>query len=134
MQTFTFIPAASYCGVIFHAEQPFFPPSAGWAYWTPTDTDIRRAEMRLGAYLLVNASPLAKKLIRYNRQYVGVFRDGRRVIYINCFREDSKARWWMDRDWWTKPVVVDDGGDRYFQVWYDVESCEFSDLHINGEA
>jgi hypothetical protein len=136
VQTYTLIPAASYTGVIFHAEQPFFPPGTGWTYWTPTCRDITSAELCLGLYLAANAPQLAKKLIEYNRQYVGVLRDGRRLIYINCFPFDFG--WWtrpeVVPDWWTKPVVVRDGGDRYFQVWYDVESGECSDLHINGEA
>jgi hypothetical protein len=37
-------------------------------------------------------------------------------------------------DWRHEPVLVDDGGDCFFQLEYDVDAGRFSNLLVNGEG
>jgi hypothetical protein len=100
--------------------------------WTPGRSSVLKLEERIEAYLKKAAakrSPaLWSKLAKYKRQYVGVMRNGRKVIFINFFCDAFNA------DWKNNPVAVDDGGDCFFNLLYDPDSYAFSDLQINGEA
>ncbi|HUQ31384.1 MAG TPA: hypothetical protein VM095_04655 [Pyrinomonadaceae bacterium] len=100
--------------------------------WTPGRSSVLKLEERIEAYLKKAAakrSPaLWSKLAKYKRQYVGVMRNGRKVIFVNFFCDA------FDADWKNNPVAVDDGGDCFFNLLYDPGSYAFSDLQINGEA
>jgi hypothetical protein len=100
--------------------------------WTPDKNEIIKLEARIKAYLKKAAakrSPnLWSKLATYKRQYVGIMRDGRKLIFSNFFCTA------YDMDWKTKPVAIDDGGDCFFTVLYDSASASFSALQINGDA
>jgi hypothetical protein len=100
--------------------------------WTPGRNSVLKLEERIESYLKKAAakrSPdLWSKLAKYRRQYVGVMRSGRKVIFVNFFCDAFNA------DWKANPVVVDDGGDCFFNLLYDPGSSAFSDLQINGEA
>ena len=111
------------------------------AFWTPALADALALEQRLPDYLRRKvppqyrrrgwkppSPPLWERAPSYKRQFVGIRPKGRRVIYANFFCEGSE-------DYWrTRPVSVDDGGDCYFQVEYDVDKRTFSELQINGDA
>ena len=107
--------------------------------WTPALADVRALEQRLPDYLRRHLPPgywefhskdrpLWERAPGYKRQYVGIRKNGRRAIYANFFCDDDSP------NWRTTPVDVDDGGDCYFQVEYDVDKATFSDLSINGDA
>jgi hypothetical protein len=100
--------------------------------WTPGKNEVLKLEEKLESYLKKAAakrSPnLWSKLATYKRQYVGITRNGRKVIFANFFCHA------FDMDWKAKPVTVDDGGDCFFNVTYDPDSATFSDLQINGDA
>ena len=64
----------------------------------------------------------------YYRQYVGVLVRGRKLIYINAYRNVEGPGLTI------VPVGVCDGGDAYWGALYDPESRRFSDLAINGSA
>jgi hypothetical protein len=117
-------------GVIFRAEQGFQGDGTEAIYWTPTREQVLAAEERLGAFLQTAAPQIARRLPTYRRQYVGVLNKTQRLIYLNCFTFDART----DADWGVRPVQVEDGGDAYFQVFYDIDLGEFQDLYINGEA
>ncbi len=106
-------------------------------FWTPSTADVLALEGQLPDFLLSQPEDsearkydLWFKAPRYPRQYVGITRKGRRIVYANffCFRSKS------DPDWHVWPVDVDDGGACYFQVEYDVESGQFSRLSVNGSS
>ena len=111
---------------------------AGATPWTPAAADVEALEQRLPDHLRAalarqrpargGKAPLWERAKTYKRQYVGVRRDGRRIVFANFF-----CRAWKE-DWRTEPIVVEDGGDCYFQVEYDVDKASFSNLQINGEA
>ena len=90
-------------------------------------------EERLAAYLQTIITPhspdLAEKSATYKRQYIGFVRTNEQLIYANfmCDTFDESS-------WKTGPLIVDDGGDCFFQVVYNPTSQTFSDLLINGNA
>jgi hypothetical protein len=111
---------------------------AGATPWTPAAGDVDALEQRLPDHLRAalprqrpargGKAPLWERATAYKRQYVGVRRDGRRIVHANFFCDAWK------KDWRTEPIVVLDGGDCYFQIEYDVDKASFSNLQINGEA
>jgi hypothetical protein len=113
-------------------------------FWTPTVADVLLLEEQLPSYLKRELkddrgrpassgypalAPLWKRAPSYLRQYVGFWRRGRRVIYGNFLCDNS-----FHVDWHTTRIDVDDGGNCYFQVSYDVKDRRFFDLMVNGEA
>ena len=100
--------------------------------WTPSKEDVIKLEERIETYLkkaaAKNSPQLWSKLAPYKRQYVGITRNNRRLIFANYFCNA------FDVDWKTTAVAVLDGGDCFFTVVYDVARAAFSDLQINGEA
>ena len=109
-------------------------------FWTPTPSDVRGLEARLptylrspkarkaAAYCCPQPVPLATRAPSYKRQYVGVLDHGRRLIHASFFCEASGS------DWHRTPVDVDDGGDCYFQIDYDVRKRRFESISVNGGA
>jgi hypothetical protein len=123
-------------------------------FWTPTVADVEKLEARLPRYLREQLDrppprvkgkgkrkdaaleppprpkvPLAERVAAYKRQYVGLLKDGHRVVWANFFCDvDSHTSWRKS------PVDVDDGGDCYFQVEYDLDADTLSNLAVNGEA
>jgi hypothetical protein len=69
-----------------------------------------------------------ERLDEYQRQYIGLERNGKQIIYGNYFCDN------MGKNWRSEIVFVLDGGDCYFQVEYDVESGTFTKLLVNGES
>ena len=103
-------------------------------FWTPSVKDILKLEEKIAGYLSQNSSyfyrqpPVWERFDEYQRQYIGVEREGRLIIYGNYFCNSGGV------DWRQKLVVVIDGGECFFQVEYDVESGLFIKLLVNGEA
>jgi hypothetical protein len=102
-------------------------------YWTPAKEDVAKLEEKIEFHLRKvsdKRSPaLWSKLHDYKRQYAGIVEGGRKKIYANFFCNSAKIT-----DWKARPVAVEDGGDCFFQIKYDIEAGTFSDLYINGEA
>jgi hypothetical protein len=129
--------------VIFPAEQASEQGLGDWLveggktaeYWTPSEEDVLRLENGLGAYLQqINSDRfdqqkayIWERLDEYNRQYIGMILDGKRIIYANYFCDSVQ-------DWRKDFVFVMDGGDCFFQFKYDTDSAEFLDLQVNGNA
>ena len=102
-------------------------------YWLPDAGLIAELEAGLSGYLRSvddeRANALAGKVEAYARQYAGLVVDGRAVVYVNALCESTSD----DGRWTSELVVVEDGGDCYFQVWWEPATGEFRELHINGE-
>ena len=100
--------------------------------WTPSADDILKLEEKIAEYLSQNSNsfysqpPVWERLDEYQRQYIGFERGGRQIIYGNFFCNN------LGMDWRKKLVIVEDGGDCFFQVEYDVESEMFIKLLVNG--
>jgi hypothetical protein len=111
-----------------------FPADA--EYWSPTKADIRAIESGLPAYLQENKSAFYmtetlvwEKLDEYNRQYVGIVLEGRKIIYASYL-----CRIGEDTNWKEQFIFVADGGACYFQFKFNTSTGEFFDLLVNGEA
>lgn len=105
--------------------------------WVPSARDLRRLEADLkhlkGQRAAACCSPSAAldDALKYYRQYAGVIRGGRRLIYVNGFPEPPSSG--PDAiDWKQTPVIACDGGTSFWGVLYDPESRSFSQLAFNG--
>lgn len=130
--------------VIFPAEQVREQGIGDWfiqkgqtaEYWTPSEDDVLKLENGLGSYLQQAYSdrfdqqktPIWERLDEYNRQYIGIVLGGKNMIYANYFCDSGEMDWKKDF------VFVLDGGDCYFQFKYNIDSAEFFDLQLNGNA
>ena len=128
--------------VVFSAEQASEQSLGDWLvtnnqspeYWTPSEGDVEALENGLVTFLQSNpesfygGTPVWERLDEYNRQYIGMNLDGKRIIYANYFCDSAGS------DWRKGFVFVMDGGDCFFQFKYDVNSAEFFDLQVNGVA
>ena len=113
----------------------FLEPGQTAAYWTPAEEDILTLENGLAAFLQENPErftsqegPAWERLDDYNRQYIGLILNDKRIVYANFFCDTFETDWRKDF------IFVMDGGDCYFQFKYDVEGGEFFDLQVNGNA
>jgi hypothetical protein len=119
-------------GVIFPAGRGFvggYKHGVITEYWTPSEAEVIQAEVGLATYLTQVAPTLAGKYASYTRQYAGFVFEGHRRIFMNflCWPATSPG-------WRCASVGVDDGGDCYFQLEYDVTTGEYSHLSVNGLA
>ena len=100
--------------------------------WTPEVDQVQELESLLLKYLKAHP-PIDDKpvgnLSDYGRQYFGVTKKDRKLIYLNAFCNPSGF------DQWKKGMIlVKDGGSCYFQVYFDPARKEFIHLHYNGQA
>ena len=130
--------------VIFPAEQAREQGIGDWFvqngqtadHWTPSEDDILELENGLSSYLQqVNSdrfdqqkTQIWERLDEYSRQYIGLLLDGKKIIYANYFCDS------VEMDWTKDFIFVLDGGDCFFQFKYKVDSAEFFDLQVNGNA
>lgn len=69
-------------------------------------------------------------LAKWQRQYVGVARGGRRLIYGNYFtinHEDDVG------EWHSRPMVICDGGPSSFGAEYDFAAKRITRIDFNGD-
>lgn len=69
-----------------------------------------------------------KNLTKYKRQYIGITKNGKKIMHVNFFCETDGDEWKKER------IFVMDGGDCYFELDYDPIKRKYSALSINGEA
>jgi hypothetical protein len=70
------------------------------------------------------------KLDRFKRQYVPIINDkGQKEVWINFFCDGFGAD-----NWKTEIVQVEDGGNCYFNIKINLETKEYYELGINGNA
>lgn len=105
----------------------------GPPYWTPSLQDIAAAEAKLSDYLLVapneDAHDIPPRLDRYGRQYFGVSVRGRRILVINAF-----CRPFDEKRLRASLIMIADGGDCYFEAFYDMTTGKFAGISVNGYA
>ena len=97
--------------------------------WTPTKTQIREAEPAILEYIEKSDEKIFSNIEYYVCQYFGIIVNNRKHIYCNFL--------WLDQDveeWRSKLIEVDDGGNYYFQLEYDVRTKTCLNFSVNGEA
>jgi hypothetical protein len=68
-------------------------------------------------------------LDNYYRQYVPMINEkGEKEIWINCFCAD------FDTEWKNQLILVDDGGNCFFNLMINLDGMSFYDLMVNGHA
>lgn len=102
--------------------------------WEPTDTEIAGLEASLPLVPHLRAENwLPRYDLRidhpdqYFRQYFPVVWKGKKLVYVNAFRDESP-------DWRQRLVIIMDGGTRCWQAYYDPAAHAFLSLRINGVA
>jgi hypothetical protein len=112
---------------------PTAPSTGGWA---PDEAMVIEAEQALPRYLRTaaadpanasrkDAEEILARYAAYRRQYSGLTIDGRRILVVNAF-----CAW--TGDWRRHPVLVLDGGNCFFQAWFDPAKRTFTLLSVNG--
>jgi hypothetical protein len=121
-------------GIVVVASSKLVPPTYGYreeGYFTPEDEQIGWFEAGLATHLRASPPPRSPKLYAkyapYHRRYVGMRINGAKKLYTSfyCPRFDG----------WERPdVAVEDGGDCFFHVVYDVTRGSYELVSVNGEA
>ncbi len=135
--------------VIFPADQApgllkevcFTAPDGITGYWTPKEADLAGIEQTLPAYLKAQ-NATERHWPDFYRQVAGVQRGADRFIFLNYFvttertqgeGEDNRSGAAADR-WKTTPYWVNDGGDWFFRVLFDVGQKKFVWYEHNNTA
>jgi hypothetical protein len=115
------------------AEQCSRPnPPRHESSWMPTSEDVRQLEQDLPALQAQvpaawqGSAPVGDAKA-YARQYSGILAQGRRLIYVNAFREAM-----ANKEWQQYAIVVCDGGSGAWGAVYDPVSRQFSEFSFNG--
>lgn len=83
----------------------------------------------LAAEQRARAMSFSDLLNKWQRQYVGIVRGGKRYVYGNYFPvSDINER----VEWRLKPMIVCDGGARFFGAEFDVAAGRMTRLDFNG--
>jgi hypothetical protein len=85
-------------------------------------------------FLSAEIDSISKRLGEYRRQYFGVLKGERRFIYANFFPLPNSDSHDSFEDWRVSIVSVDDGGNNYWHIWFDIDSGQFSGFESNGYA
>jgi hypothetical protein len=101
-------------------------------FFTPSKAEVDR--MRPGLARLIDERRSGKnphgleKVGRYRRQYVGLLRDGKRLIWIYGFQNFSGERYRVDEP----GPSVSDGACSFWRAFYDLATGEFVDFYCNS--
>jgi len=132
----TYIKGTGFEGSIFDANYPaFYSKEPNVKLYSPTANDIVLAETILRqivdtARYYGHEYFIRKNLKKYIRQYFGyITATDEKVIYINALWKNNK-----DRQWLTAHIIVDDGGDYYWQIKINLSSHKCLKFAINGEG
>jgi len=113
----------------------FFRPQGITGYWTPAPSDLDGVETGLESFLKNNGRTLHDSWSNYRRQVAGVEFSGARLLFLSYFLKEltpeEKAEIaakdpHYDPDRWKKePFWINDGGEGYFRVIYDLPQKKF---------
>ena len=117
-----------------------FQKSDNWLFKNSKPTTINRKEVELIEKILKKAVESYNKEVKknsfairplavYRKQFVPVInRKGEKEVWVNCLCDD-------DDDGWKKGIImVDDGGNCYFNLKINLTKKTFSQIMINGYA
>jgi hypothetical protein len=97
-------------------------------YWSPSPSQVIAIEKLLPE--LIRKSGHKLNLSGSYRQYLGVTRQGKKVIYLNSFPRAVAES--AHLDWRTKALVICDGGAAFWGVEFDPDDNTFHNLEFNG--
>ncbi len=107
--------------------------------WTPSAQDVRKALVAIQAFLERPTSTNEwtkgeiKKILAHSKEYrvqfIGVVRDGKRLIWCNFFPLRDGFEYWKREE-----VRVMDGGFWFWQIEYEPSTGKCLDFISNGYA
>jgi len=119
-------------GIVCKNFDAWKPVLATTEFWTPTKGDLLAAETQIQAYLKRNSTKLRttdlwRKLPDYKRQYVGIVVSGHKRIFCRffCFFPGP-----LD----CKTFRVEDGGECFFRIEYDLDDQQCYNFEANAYA
>ena len=106
------------------SEGPHLYGSGASGWWTPGAADLKKLE-----------AELPSSISSYDRQYLGIIKEGKRLIFINGFSESVAPEFTGGKyDWHRHAVSVMDGGRGFFHATYDPKTRKFTCPFFNGLA
>lgn len=102
---------------------PSQTPGRVTGYWAPSRQQIEQLESRLPTL-----EAQVPNVTDFDRQYVGIEVEGRKLIYLNAFHLPDHG----DMDPAREAIRVCDGGNQFWGALFDPTSGEFSELQFNG--
>ena len=117
-------------GVIFTCDN-------SWPYpcWTPTNEDIQILEKELKHFFsskqakeaAKDSGEVLKPLSKYKRQYIGLYKDGQKLIHVHLICNDEIK----DDNWksYERGEMIG-GGSCYAHFYYDVQNKKFLDFFV----
>jgi len=92
-------------------------------YWAPSRQQVEQLEAALPTL-----DAQVPKASDFDRQYVGIEMDGRKLIYLNAFHLPDDA----DIDPARQAIRVCDGGAQFWGAVFDPATAQFTDVRFNG--
>lgn len=109
------------------------PPLGLTGFWTPAAPELTALEAALPSWLESHIAaiefPLEKRDVYVNRQYVGMYRAGRRVVLINGWHKDAGRGRGLTSE---RLFLSCGGGPLNFRLLFDVAAKSFTDFQGNG--
>ena len=120
----------------------------GYKKWMPKADDIKIVE-KIIQKAIENKEfdfleePISENLKIYYQQYIPyINKNGERIIEINAFCEilefppnlENGDTEWTKMNLKKEYIIVDDGGDCYWQITINLDKMEYRDLKVNGVA
>ncbi|WP_165389008.1 hypothetical protein [Aquimarina brevivitae] len=120
----------------------------GYQKWEPSEQEITIAQDILSTAIKDGIFDFLKKPVKesfheYYKQYIPYLtKEGENVIEINAFCEilelppapRSTSTQWTTMDWKKEYVMVDDGGNCYWQITVSITKKTYKNLQVNGEG
>jgi hypothetical protein len=97
-------------------------------FWTPSAADVQELEKRLPDFI-ANHTSLHRLVSGDFKQYGGIIRAGRRLMYVNAFNIPPGSQ---PPDWKRRAVIFGGGGDNVWRIEFDAENKEFTRFEVNG--
>ncbi len=120
-------------GIIYTNFADWKPLVQATEFWTPTKEEVLKAEEKIEEYLRSDPARYAelwRKLPNYKRQYVGIIVNGHKRIFCNFFCSKT----FFPSEYLSVPLVVDDGGECFFRIEYDLGDKKCYNFNANGNA
>ena len=117
------------------------------SFWEPVETSVVEIDAQLAVLLDSalwrgnTATASGRHASDYYRQYVGIVRSGRQLIYVNGFHQrqavavledEGRTRDKYDASYWRSHAIIGcDGGMDFFGVTYDPAAGSFGPIEFN---
>ena len=109
------------------------PPIGLSGFWMPGATDVAAIEAALPAWLESHIPPTElprePRSVRLSRQYIGMYKAGRRVVVINGWLRHGESGKDLAAD---QLFMSCGGGALNFRLLFDVATRTFKDFQGNG--